>query len=248
MQPRLTIHASCAASRTTISCAVRPDGKRSSTVSIHSGRDSGRALLEEELALGPVHVALEGHRAARRPRAAPLGDRQVVPDEVELGVAGSREEHLVRVGDGDLAAGDLQDLLAGGHPPGRARRRPRAPRVPGASRDAVSSPIESPSTCTGNGSCAVDEDLGCVVRVVDVAPVHVARGAEHLPGDPRDAPTGELADGEHVQALLERGLRRHPQPDPFVVRVGSVRPTMTESARSGSPPSTLTARSGRLPA
>ena len=43
MHPRFTIHSSCAASRTTISRAVRPDGKRSSTVSIHSGRCSGPA-------------------------------------------------------------------------------------------------------------------------------------------------------------------------------------------------------------
>src|SRR5262249_39249945 len=41
MHPRFTIHRSCAASRTTISRVVRPDGKRSSTVSIHSGRCSG---------------------------------------------------------------------------------------------------------------------------------------------------------------------------------------------------------------
>ena len=41
MQPRLTIHSSCAASRTTTSRAVRPDGKRSSTVSIQSGCLSG---------------------------------------------------------------------------------------------------------------------------------------------------------------------------------------------------------------
>src|SRR5229473_5557326 len=41
MQPRLTTQASPAASRSTTSSAVRPDGKLSSTVSIQSGRDDG---------------------------------------------------------------------------------------------------------------------------------------------------------------------------------------------------------------
>ena len=41
MHPRFTIHSSCAALRTTISRAVRPDGNRSSTVSTQSGRASG---------------------------------------------------------------------------------------------------------------------------------------------------------------------------------------------------------------
>ncbi len=41
MQPRFTIHNSCAASRTTTSLAVRPEGNFSSTVSIHSGCCSG---------------------------------------------------------------------------------------------------------------------------------------------------------------------------------------------------------------
>jgi len=41
MQPRFTIHTSWAASLTTTSRAVRPEGKLSSTVSIHSGCCSG---------------------------------------------------------------------------------------------------------------------------------------------------------------------------------------------------------------
>ncbi len=41
MHPRFTIHASPAASSTTISSAVRPDGKLSVTVRNHSGRLSG---------------------------------------------------------------------------------------------------------------------------------------------------------------------------------------------------------------
>ena len=41
MQPRLTIHASPAASSTTTSSAVRPDGNDSVTVRSHGGRLSG---------------------------------------------------------------------------------------------------------------------------------------------------------------------------------------------------------------
>ncbi len=41
MQPRLITQASAASSLTTTSSAVRPEGKRSSTVSIQSGRLSG---------------------------------------------------------------------------------------------------------------------------------------------------------------------------------------------------------------
>ena len=41
MQPRLATQASPAASVTTTSSAVRPDGKLSTTVSIQSGRDDG---------------------------------------------------------------------------------------------------------------------------------------------------------------------------------------------------------------
>ena len=41
MQPRLITQASAASSLTTTSSAVRPEGKRSSTVSIQSGRFSG---------------------------------------------------------------------------------------------------------------------------------------------------------------------------------------------------------------
>ena len=41
MLPRLVIQACCAGSVTTSSWAVRPDGKRSSTVGTHSGRCAG---------------------------------------------------------------------------------------------------------------------------------------------------------------------------------------------------------------
>src|SRR6185436_4168429 len=94
------------------------------------GSRGGRALLEEELALGAVHVALQRHRAAGDAAERALGDREVVGDEIELGVSGLGEVDLVRVRDGHLVPGDLEDLLASGHDHtigasgGRRDRRP----------------------------------------------------------------------------------------------------------------------------
>ena len=47
----------------------------------------GRALLEERLALGAVHVALEHDRPPRDAAQRAVGDRRVVPRQVELRVA-----------------------------------------------------------------------------------------------------------------------------------------------------------------
>ena len=106
MQPRFTIHASPAASSTTTSSAVRPEGNDSVTVRSQCGRVVGRALLVEGLALGAVDEALEHDAAGRECRAsAPVGDREVVADEVELGeLRLFAEIRLARVGDADLAA------------------------------------------------------------------------------------------------------------------------------------------------
>jgi hypothetical protein len=41
MHPRFTTQASCASVRTTISCALRPEGNFNSTTSVHGGRDAG---------------------------------------------------------------------------------------------------------------------------------------------------------------------------------------------------------------
>ncbi len=49
--------------------------------------------------------------------------------------------------------------------------------------------------------------------------MHVASRPEHLPRDPRDAPSSELADREHVEAGVQRRLGRHPDPSVLVVRV-----------------------------
>ena len=53
MHPRLMIQASWAASVTTISWAVRPDGNFSSTVSIHSGREDGARFWKKNSPSAP---------------------------------------------------------------------------------------------------------------------------------------------------------------------------------------------------
>ena len=80
-----------------------------------SGRLSGARFWKNGSPSAPLTKRL---RAIGRPPDAAqraVGDRQVVADEVELGVAGLGEVDLVRVRDRDLAAADLEDLLAGGH-------------------------------------------------------------------------------------------------------------------------------------
>jgi hypothetical protein len=61
-------------------------------------------LLEERLFLDAVDVALEQHRAPVHASKRGLAHRDEVVDDVELGVARSRKEHLVRVADPDLVA------------------------------------------------------------------------------------------------------------------------------------------------
>ena len=99
MQPRLTTQARPAASSTTISSAVRPDGKVSVAVRIQSGPVLRRPLLEEGLVVDAVDEALERHRPAADAGQRAVGDGQEVAHEVELRVAGLREVDLVGVGD-----------------------------------------------------------------------------------------------------------------------------------------------------
>ena len=99
----------------------------------------GRPLLEEELAIGAVREALQGHRPSAGAAQRAVGDGDVVADEVELGdrPPGSlRKEHLVRVRDRDRAPGDLDDLAASRHAR-RIRNAPAAstPRRPGRARE-----------------------------------------------------------------------------------------------------------------
>ena len=70
-----------------------------------------RALLEERLARGAVHEALERHRPAAGAGQGARGHGEVVADEVQLGRPDRLEEDLARVGDHDLAITDAEDLL-----------------------------------------------------------------------------------------------------------------------------------------
>jgi hypothetical protein len=69
MHPRFIIHRSWAESRTTISRAIRPDGKRSSTDSL--GALLGGPLLEEWLTRDPIDIALSTIGRPAMPRSAP---------------------------------------------------------------------------------------------------------------------------------------------------------------------------------
>ncbi len=71
MQPRLTAQATVAASRGTTSTAVRPDGKRSSTVSIQPGRDSGARFWKNASPSAPFTNRLSTIGRPFTPRSAP---------------------------------------------------------------------------------------------------------------------------------------------------------------------------------
>jgi hypothetical protein len=71
MQPRLTAQTSPAASRSTISSAVRPDGKRSSTVSTQSGRLSGARFWKNGSASAPFTNRFSAIGRPATPRSAP---------------------------------------------------------------------------------------------------------------------------------------------------------------------------------
>src|SRR5215203_4954158 len=75
----------------------------------------GRALLKEGLLVGAVDEALEGHRPATGAAQRAVRDRQVVIDQIDLGVAGLRKEDLFRVAYRDRAAGDLELKRLLGH-------------------------------------------------------------------------------------------------------------------------------------
>ena len=68
MQPRLATQARPAASRSTTSSAVRPDGNRSSAVSIHAGRDDGARFWKNGSSSAPFTNRLS---AIGRPAAPP---------------------------------------------------------------------------------------------------------------------------------------------------------------------------------
>ena len=71
MQPRLTAQIRVAASRGTTSTALRPDGKRSSTVSIHGGRDSGARFWKNASRSAPFTKRLSTIGRPAMPAIAP---------------------------------------------------------------------------------------------------------------------------------------------------------------------------------
>ena len=71
MQPRFTTQTSCAASRTTTSSAVRPEGNASSTVSIQSGRDEGARFWKKASPSAPSTNRLSAIGRPATPRSAP---------------------------------------------------------------------------------------------------------------------------------------------------------------------------------
>ena len=71
MHPRLMIQASWAGSRTTISSAVRPEGKLSTTVSIHSGRELGARFWKKASPSAPLTKRLSAIGRPATPRMAP---------------------------------------------------------------------------------------------------------------------------------------------------------------------------------
>src|SRR6266536_270626 len=101
-------------------------------------------LLEEELALGAVDVALHRHRPPVDASQRAVGHRHVVTDQVELRVARLREEHLVRIGDGHLDAVELEDLLL---PPGHTHTISDGPA--GTGEPETATPAGCTSCCRG---------------------------------------------------------------------------------------------------
>ena len=67
-----------------------------------------RALLEEEFGVDAVGIADQDVGTAARAAQRAVGDAQVVANDVELGIAGLRKEHLARIGDDDVAVVDAE--------------------------------------------------------------------------------------------------------------------------------------------
>ena len=91
-----------------------PAGRERELDRAHELRNRLRGpLLEERLAGCPVDEALEGHRAVPNAEQRAVGDREVVPDEIDLGDAGIGEEDLARVADRDLVTVEGEGLGLG---------------------------------------------------------------------------------------------------------------------------------------
>lgn len=73
----------------------------------------GHAFLKERFSIDALGEALEHHGAPSRAAQRTVRDCEVIVHEIELGQPGLGEHHLVRVGDADLVAGDVEDLCRG---------------------------------------------------------------------------------------------------------------------------------------
>src|SRR2546422_1037849 len=138
MQPRFKIQASWASSRTTISWAVRPEGKLSSTVSIHSGRDSGARFWKKNSPSAPLTKRFKAMGRPPTPRSAPSGSARRRPayagvpmaeDGADLLAAGkgfvdlsSRRKIAVSGGEALSWLNNLVSANLSGLGPGRAAR------------------------------------------------------------------------------------------------------------------------------
>ncbi len=71
MQPRLAAQARPAASRTTTSSALRPDGNFSTTVSSQSGREDGARFWKNASPAAPLTNRLSTMGRPSTPRSAP---------------------------------------------------------------------------------------------------------------------------------------------------------------------------------
>ena len=106
--PRFTAHAMCARSSATSARDVVPFGVLTIGRAQPRRRVVGHALLEERVAARAVREALHQHGPSAHRAHDRLGDREVVVDEVELGLAPLLEEHLARARDADVVAVDLE--------------------------------------------------------------------------------------------------------------------------------------------
>ena len=72
----------------------------------------GGTLLEDRLLLDALDEAFQDHRPSSHAQQGTVGDREVVADQIQFGVAGvpvvTGKNHLVRVGDLDLVFAHVQ--------------------------------------------------------------------------------------------------------------------------------------------
>ena len=145
----------------------------------------GRSLLEERLALSAVDEAFEGHRPTGDAAQRTVGDREVVVDQVHLGVAGLGEVDLVRVRHRDFSAAALEDFLAGRHAQHDTAVRPSSARPGPPNPQCLGHPLLLPPAKAGladalapRRAAVVKGGVSVHAQIVDLA---AARGARCRP-------------------------------------------------------------------